>query len=209
MRITRTGNVKQVSITTVMVRTSSMFQIFLVIIFISQLTPSDTNPGSEEDSNRLSEHDDYNPGFVDNHPNKEPYFDLFPEDKEQHMYYSETLTKAFKEAGSMDEINKLYKLEQKPKETNKGESKEEESINSTTLPELLLLIFLGVFVCLLVCLVCIGSKSCVERFLAGRQRLKKALQYRPGKYRTRVTPIPAVEQAGTEEYAMGNFFQIS
>ena len=190
-----------------MVRTSIMFQIFLVIIFIIQLALSDTNPGSKEDSNRLSEHEDYNPGFVDNHPNKEPYFHLFPKDKELH--YSETLTKAFKESGSMDEINKLYELEQKPKESNKGEFKEDKSINSTTLPELLLLIFLGVFVCLLVCLVCIGSKSCVERFLAGRQRLKKALQYRPGKYRNRVTPIPAVEQAGTEEHAMGNIFQIS
>ena len=121
----------------------------------------------------------------------------------------ETLFKSYKETDPMEQIDKLSKLDPKQRTTKKGESKEEESINSTTLPELLLLIFLGVFVCLLVCLVCIGSKSCVERFLAGRQRLKKALQYRPGKYRTRVTPIPAVEQAGNEEYAMGNIFQIS
>ena len=109
----------------------------------------------------------------------------------------------------MEEINKLYKLEQKPQKPKNGESKEKDSINSTTLPELLLLIFLGVFVCLLVCLVCIGSKSCVERFLAGRQRLKKALQYRPAKYRNRVTPIPGAEHAGTEQNVMGNIFQIS
>ena len=49
---------------------------------------------------------------------------------------------------------------------------------------------IGIFFLLIIFLLCLGSKSCMKRFLSGRQRLKKALQYRPSKYSARITPTP-------------------
>ena len=137
---------------------------------------------------------------------------LLPEKgDDRQIFNSEQFETMFKEFKEPDRMKEIYK-QSGPKETHteKSESNNNnEYINDTTFPELLLLGFLGLFILLTLCLVCIGSKSCVERFLAGRQRLKKALQYRPSKYRSRVTPIPPEGQQEKEEFRMGSIFQIT
>ena len=66
----------------------------------------------------------------------------------------------------------------------------ENSFNETTTPEILIITFLAVFLCIVIVMFCLASKSCITRFLIARQRLRKAMQYRPSKYKNRVTPMP-------------------
>ena len=46
-------------------------------------------------------------------------------------------------------------------------------------PEILIFSFMGIIAAVMMVLLCLGSKKCVDRFLDGRQKIKKALQYRP------------------------------
>ena len=62
---------------------------------------------------------------------------------------------------------------------------------NTSLLNIFILTILGTFFLLIVFLLCLGSNSSVKMFFLGRQRIRKALQYRPSKYRARVTPSPS------------------
>ena len=58
-------------------------------------------------------------------------------------------------------------------------------------PEILIFSFMGIIAAVMMVLLCLGSKKCVDRFLDGRQKIKKALQYRPHS-RSSLTPSPQV-----------------
>merc|ERR1711915_992700 len=57
-------------------------------------------------------------------------------------------------------------------------------------PEILIFSFMGIIAAVMMVLLCLGSKKCVDRFLDGRQKIKKALQYRPNS-RSSLTPSPS------------------
>merc|ERR1711892_241254 len=116
----------------------------------------------------------------------------------QHNSSPEQINRMFESSKEEDLSEKLHKYDklenkQKPnKENDHHSSNNNKSRRSqeNSFPEILIMSFIGVFILIILLLLCVGSKSCVARFLTGRQRLKKAMQYRPSKYRTRVTPIP-------------------
>merc|ERR1711915_670956 len=58
-------------------------------------------------------------------------------------------------------------------------------------PEILIFSFIGIIAAVMMVLLCLGSKKCVDRFLDGRQKIKKALQYRP-QSRSSLSPSPQV-----------------
>jgi len=106
-----------------------------------------------------------------------PYY--FPKQNDESEFYKhKEISKNFEHDESADEEDKI------PEEVNRMAQ------NSTFL-NIFVLSILGLFFLLIVILLCLGSNSCVKRFFLGRQRIRKALQYRPSKYKSRVTPSPS------------------
>jgi hypothetical protein len=127
-----------------------------------------------------------------------------------------TNPRTFKEEYTKKIMHKFDMLENIQKTTEKENivSKNNKTRNSqeNSFPEILIMSFIGIFVFIILLLLCLGSKNWVKRFITGRQRLKKALKYRPSKYRTRVTPIPGeqIETVGDEmKTPIQGIFQIS
>ena len=76
--------------------------------------------------------------------------------------------------------------------------------SGTSFPEILIFSFIGIFSFTILCLLCLGSKKCFDRFYEGRQRIRKALQYRP-KSRATITPTPSPQTVTTSfQEANGN-----
>jgi hypothetical protein len=131
--------------------------------------------GTSENSTVLNIDRENNENFIQR---QFPYYFLREKDDDA-VNKQKMDDKKYEHNEKADEADKI------PKEVDKKMTRNTSFIN------IFVLSIIGTFFLLIVILLCLGSNSCVKRFFLGRQRIRKALQYRPSKYRSRVTPSPS------------------
>ena len=171
-----------------------MFEIQILVLVVV-LVRVQTQAKKLDSTGELSS---FSGGIISNIMKHNIKNELDEQDSNIQPFYSpeeyDTFMKEFEEEDTKEIIHNFDKLENKQKTTEKENpvSKKHETRNSqeNSFPEILIMSFIGIFIFFILLLLCLGSNNCVKRFITGRQRLKKAIQYRPSKHRTRVTPIP-------------------
>ena len=76
-------------------------------------------------------------------------------------------------------------------------------------PEIFIIATIAIFFSLIIMILCLGSTNCTQRFLNGRKRLQKAIQYRPTSAKSSVTPTQIEDTSEKEGIEMPGIFKIS
>ena len=176
---------------------------FLMVSFSMYVVKTQKNRSPEE----LSDPAQAASPYLDLHEYNENYEVYNLENRERFRNYrkkEENVNNGGQESDSRKEPPRSHRRD--------GSQRKFRQTSETTVPEILIFSVLGFIVVIILVMLCLASQKCVQRFISARKALKKAMQYRPSKYSSRVTPTPSPsgqEDERSESFSMKRIFHLA